>query len=178
MVGTTPTRRLAGRSILAVSIAVCIVSGILADPQYGGSPEVRQALLLQAERHYRSGDRTGALYALAESERLSLWGLPPRALALRSQIFVDLGWWEQAYDVIGSAIERSEAEGNTPEERWLLARTALQWKLGDLDGAARSLGQSMHPDSATSYERTLTLFSTMVRDTWEPPAAGIASARP
>lgn len=172
--GQTPLRRRAGRAVVAASIAICIVSSTLADPQYGGNPEVRQALLQQAEQHYRNGDRVGALHALAESERLSPAGLPSDGLALRGRIFVDLGWWEQAYEVIDSAIERSAAEGRSPDQSWLLARTALQWKLGDLDGAARSLERSLGPPGSESWERMLALFDEVVRNTWEP--AGDAAA--
>lgn len=173
--GQTPARRRAGRAVLLASLAFCCVLGALADPQLGGNPQARQALLRQAEFQYRSGDRVSALQVLAQSERLSPAGLPAHGQALRSRIYIDLGWWEQAYAAIDAAIERAEAAGDAPQESWLLARTALQWKLGDLEGAARSLERSMATSlaipSAASYERTLALFNDLVQDTWEPPAA-------
>ena len=95
---------------------------------------------------------------------------PPSAQnwALRSRAFVRLQHWDQGLRYIKLAIEQTEADGGIPPENWLLSQTALQWKIGDLTGAARSLEKSIEYFPEVSYEHTLVVFNDLVQEVWEP----------
>lgn len=167
---------LAGGALVALLAALSIVFGALGELNVTPASEVRKALNRSAQDLYRVGEPVAALQALAQSEELSPANFEPQSLALRSRIFVELKRWDQGLDSIVSAIERSEAQGNAPPEDWLLTRTALEWKLGDLDGAARSLERSISLNSADSHGRTLAAFNDLLQETWEPPSTVSAQA--
>jgi len=69
---------------------------------------------------------------------------------------------------INNAIRQSQTDGEVPQKNWLLSQAALEWKLGDLASAARSLEKSMEIDPGTTYEHTLVAFNERVQEVWEP----------
>ena len=98
---------------------------------------------MPAQRSRRSRTPIPSLQALAQLEDASPIELSADIWALRSQAFVRLKSWDQGLRYISLAIRQAESDGLVPQEQWLLSQTALKWKLGDLEGAARSLQRSI-----------------------------------
>ena len=120
------------------------------------------------EIQFTLGDYVETIKSLEQSKDIS--PVPPSAenRALRSRAFVRLQYWDQGLRYIKLAIEQTEADGGIPLESWLLSQTALQWKVGDLTGAARSLERSIEYFPEVSYEHTLVVFNDLVQEVWEP----------
>ena len=105
---------------------------------------------------------------LAQSEDISPIEPPAQSRALRSRAFVKLQQWKSGLHYINRAIEQSEANAEVPQKGWLLLQTALEWKLGELASAARSLEKSIEFFPETTYEQTLVVFNELVQEVWEP----------
>ena len=132
-------------------------------------PEHRsRALNSIGEIQFALGNYEETIKSLEQSKDIS--PVPPSAenLALRSRAFVRLQHWDQGLRYIKLAINQTEADGRIPPENWLLSQTALQWKIGDLIDAARSLERSMEYFPEASYEHTLVVFNDLVQEVWEP----------
>lgn len=104
-----------------------------------------------------------ALRALRAADLHDLGTTTPSREFLRSQAQSRLGNWDLALAALDRALDAVEAGGVAPEERWLLSQAALRWKLGDLDGAARSLDRAMetHPD--IPHAQRVSEFDRLVR---------------
>ena len=132
-------------------------------------PELKaRALYAIAEIQFAQGNYVETLKALVHSADVSSVDPSAESWALRSQAFVRLKNWDQGLRYISLAIEQAESDGLVPQEKWLLSQTALKWKLGDLEGAARSLQRSIEFFPKTPYEQTLAAFNQLVQESWEP----------
>lgn len=132
-------------------------------------PELKsQALYSIGEIHFAQENYVATLQALVQSEGASPIDPSAEIWALRSQAFVRLKSWDQGLRYITLAIEQADADSLVPQEQWLLSQTALKWKLGDLEGAARSLQRSIEIFPKTPYEQTLAALNELVQQSWEP----------
>ncbi len=131
---------------------------------------VHQARVLNTigEIQFARGNYVDTIKALERSKNVNPVAPSADSWALRSRAFVSLQHWDQGLRYIKVAIEQAEADGDVPPENWLLSQTALQWKLGDLTGAARSLERSIEFFPEVTYEQTLMVFNDLVQEVWEP----------
>ncbi len=135
----------------------------------GEVPELKsQALYSIGEIHFAQENYVATLQALVQSEDVSPIDPSAEIWALRSQAHVRLKSWDQGLRYISLAIKQAESDGLVPQEQWLLSQTALKWKLGDLEGAARSLQRSIEIFPKTPYEQTLAALNELVQQSWEP----------
>lgn len=136
-----------------------------------------RVLIDMADVHYAQGDYTEALKALVRSETVDPRQYTPETWALRGLALAKMKLWDQALICLSRAIEQAEAKGGRPDERWLLARTALLINRGEVEDAARSLDAAMVQYPETSYEKKLQIFNEFVQESWEPRADDELAAR-
>lgn len=134
-----------------------------------GAPTLQsRALEAIAKLHFSQGNYLGTVQALARSDNIDPGASSADKLALRSRAFVKLQQWNAGLHFINLAIRQAEVAGNQPVKDWLLLRTSLEWKLGDLTSAARSLEKSIELFPDSTYEQTLMVFNESVQDVWTP----------
>ncbi len=121
-----------------------------------------------SEIQFARGKYVESLLALAQWEDTIDHTPSAESMALRSHAFTKLKRWDQGLRYISLAIDQAEASDQTPQKQWLLSQTALKWKLGDLEGAARSLERSIEVFPETPYGHTLAAFNALVQESWEP----------
>ena len=180
-------RRNPGGSILgALVICLCVgtvlVYTVISENVEGQAPRMREQLLANmfyeiAEDHFGRKEYRTALTALQQSEEIHPQGPTPASQALRSQALVGLEEWSLGLYFIERAISLTEDRGDVPARQWMLLQTALRWKLGDLDGAARSLEKTIEYSPDTSYGSTLSELNTMIQQSWEPQKAEDVAVR-
>jgi len=127
-----------------------------------------RALNSIAKIHFAQENYVETIRALVQSEDISPAEHLAESWALRSRAFVKLQQWQRGLRYINHAIAQSEAYGEVPRRNWLLSQTALEWKVGDLASAARSLEKSLELFPGTSYENKLVVFNELVQEVWEP----------
>lgn len=133
------------------------------------APEHRtQALNSIAGIQFTQANYVEAIKALVALEEVSPDGVSAEQWALRSEAFVKLHQWNQGLRYINKAISQAQTDDELPLKNWLLSQAALEWKLGDLASAARSLEKSMEIEPGTTYENTLVAFNEWVQEVREP----------